>query len=54
MANDQVSPCVQEADGRDGLCEFDLADELPPIVPNLDQALLIARRNQLILAVDID
>ena len=54
MANDQVSPRVQEADGRNGLCEFYLADELPTIVPNLDQALLIARCNQLILAVDIN
>ena len=47
VPNSQVSLLIQEAHSRDRLRELDLSDQLPAIVPNLNQATHIARHDQL-------
>ena len=54
MSHDEICPLIQEADRRDWLGELDFADELPLVVPDLDQAAPVAGCYQLEPIVNVD
>ena len=51
MAHDQITFPIQELHGRYRLCELNLTNKHPPIVPDLDQPTNITCSNELQKAV---
>ena len=54
VTNYQVSSFVQETNSGDWLCKFDFSNEFSSEVPNFDKSVLVARHNELQVAMKIN